>query len=342
MSEHKRSFTAIFRTNYQKNRHLWRLVIISAAWMIFMAITSFSKFYTVLNFQTMGAQFPEYGLMSLGIMVCMMTGGIDLSAVSTANLASITAALLMAKAAGDSGVISGAWLPLLFLIAIIIGALAGGFNGVLISKFKIPPILATLGSGTLITGICTVITNGKAISDFPKDYSYAVNNKILGIPVQALVFIIAAVVIWFLLVKTAYGKKILMLGSSEKAALYSGIKVDLILIKTYIISGVCAALGGMVMLANYSSARADYGTNYTLQCVLIVVLGGVNPNGGKGKISGVVLAILLVRMLETGINRFPSISSYYISLIWGAVLIFVMVLDFFTNRHIKIAFRRRK
>jgi simple sugar transport system permease protein len=97
------------------------------------------------------------------------------------------------------------------------------------------------------------------------------------------------------------------------------------------LSGVCAALGGMIMLANYNSARADYGTVYTLQCVLIVVLGGVNPVGGKGKISGVVLAIILLRMLETGLNRFPTISSYYISLIWGGVLILIMVLNYFTE-----------
>ena len=88
------------------------------------------------------------------------------------------------------------------------------------------------------------------------------------------------------------------------------------------------------MLANYNSARADYGTVYTLQCVLIVVLGGVNPVGGKGRISGVVLAIILLRLLETGLNRFPKISSYYISLIWGGVLILVMVLNYFTeNNH---------
>ena len=103
----------------------------------------------------------------------------------------------------------------------------------------------------------------------------------------------------------------------------------------------CAALGGMVMLANYNSARADYGTVYTLQCVLIVVLGGVNPNGGSGKVSGVVLAICLLQMLQTGINRFPQISSYYISLIWGGVLILVMVLNYFTEHNIHLIKSRR-
>ena len=96
-----------------------------------------------------------------------------------------------------------------------------------------------------------------------------------------------------------------------------------------------AAAGGMIMLANNNSARADYGSNYTLQCILIVVLGGVSPNGGKGKIGGVLLSIFLVRALETGLNRFPQISSYYISLVWGAVLLLVMVLDYL-NEHKRI------
>ena len=96
-------------------------------------------------------------------------------------------------------------------------------------------------------------------------------------------------------------------------------------------SGVCAALSGLLMLGTYASARADYGSQYTLQTILIIVLGGVSPNGGKGKLSGVVLAIFVLKMLESGINRFQNISSYYISLIWGAVLILAMVMDYFTS-----------
>ena len=145
-----------------------------------------------------------------------------------------------------------------------------------------------------------------------------------------------ALVIWFLLMRTTYGTKIYMIGTSAKAAVFSGIRSNLLLVKTYMISGICSALGGMVMLANYNSARADYGTVYTLQCILIVVLGGVSPNGGSGKVSGVVLAICLLQMLQTGINRFPQISSYYISLIWGGVLILVMVLNYFTEHNSRL------
>ncbi len=327
---------------YRRDRHIARLILMMVIWAVFMAITRFDKFYTLINFQTMASQFPEFGLMSLGIMVCMITGGIDLSTVGVANLVSICTATLMKAVATEENEIAVYVIPLCFVIAILMGAAAGAFNGFLVSRVRIPPILATLGTSELFTGIGIVITDGKAVSKLPRMYSSAINSKIFGlIPTQLVFFAVMALVIWFLLMRTTYGTKIYMIGTSSKAAVFSGIRTNLLLVKTYMISGICAALGGMVMLANYNSARADYGTVYTLQCVLIVVLGGVNPNGGSGKVSGVVLAICLLQMLQTGINRFPQISSYYISLIWGGVLILVMVLNYFTEHNIHLIKSRR-
>lgn len=324
------------KKSMKQDVHIWRLVVIMLIWFVFIGIAKGSKFYSVVNFQTMFAQFPEFGLMSLGVMVCMITGGIDLSTVGVANVTSITMALFMRSLANENGELAVGLIPVVFILAIIMGAIAGTLNGILVAKCKIPPILATLGTSELLTGIGIVLTNGSAISDFPKTYAFIVNNRVAGIPVQFIIFAAGAIVVWFLMKKTTYGKKIILMGSSQNVARYSGLQVDWILIKTYLISGICSALGGMIMLANYNSARADYGSNYTLQCIMIVVLGGVSPNGGKGKISGVLLAIFLVRALETGINRFPQISSYYISLVWGAVLLLVMVLNYFTDNHIKL------
>lgn len=320
----------------KQDPHILRLIIIMVCWFLFMLITKGNKFYSVINFQTMFAQFPEFGIMSLGVMCCMITGGIDLSTVGIANLTSITMALLMRSVATADNELGAVWFPIIFALAILIGAVAGAVNGALIAKFKIAPMLATLGTGELFKGLGIVLTNGSALSDFPATYAEAINNRIAGIPVQFIIFVVVALILWVILDKTTYGAKIKLMGSSQKVAMYSGLKVNLILIKTYLISGVCAALGGMIMLANYNSARADYGSNYTLQCIMIVVLGGVSPTGGKGKISGVLLAIFLVRALETGINRFPQVSSYYISLIWGAVLLLVMVLNYIADNNIKL------
>lgn len=331
---------------YRKDRHISRLIIMIVLWMAFMAITRFNKFYTVINFTTMAGQFPEFGIMALGGMLCMITGGIDLSSVGIANVSSILMGMFMKSQMKEDGSISALVILAAFVIAICIGAVVGSFNGVLISKVKIPPILATLGVNQLISGVSMVVTGGNAVSDLPMTYAETINQKLLKIipgkrgvmqgvlPVQLIFFVVVSIVIWFLLARTTYGKKIYMIGTNENVARFSGVKVDQILIKTYAISGICAALGGMIMLANYNSARADYGSVYTLQCILIVVLGGVSPTGGRGKISGVLLAIVLLRLLETGINRFPQISSYYITLIWGAVLLLVMVLNYFADHPI--------
>ncbi len=313
-----------FQQIYRNDRHLWRLILMIVVWLLFMAITRFSKFYSMINFQTMAAQFPEFGIMSLGVMLCMITGGIDLSVVGTANLTSILMGFLLLRLTDAAGGLPAFAIPLVFLLGILIGGSLGGlFNGLLVSKFHIPPILATMGSGELFTGICLALTNGNAVSKFSRTYAKTINNRLFDlIPVQLIIFIVMAALIWFLISKTVFGTKIYMLGTNENVAKFSGLNIDRLYMKTYMLSGICAALGGMIMLANYNSARADYGTVYTLQCVLIVVLGGgVNPYGGRGgRISGgVVLAIILLRLLETGLNRFPRISSYYISLIWGVV-----------------------
>ena len=330
---------------YRKDRHISRLVIMIVAWMIFMAITRFSKFYTVINFTTMASQFPEFGIMALGGMLCMITGGIDLSSVGVANITSITMGMFM-KSQMVEGSISAFTMIAAFAMAICIGLVVGAINGALISKIKIPPILTTLGMNQLVTGISMVITGGNAVSDLPMNYAETINQKLIKVipgkrgvmqgvlPVQLIFFVVIALIIWFLLARTSFGKKIYMIGTNENVARFSGVKVDQMLIKTYAISGICAAIGGMIMLANYNSARSDYGSVYTLQCILIVVLGGVDPKGGRGKISGVLLAIILLRLLETGLNRFPQISSYYINLIYGAVLLLVMVLNYFVEHPI--------
>ncbi len=320
------------KTAAQKNQHVTRLLVIMVVWLIFMAATQFGKFYSFGNFKTMASQFPEFGVMALGVMLCMTTGGNDLSTVGTANFVAIVCAMLMKAMGGEAGVISAATFPLFVVIALVIGAVVGAFNGFLVSKMRVPAMLATLGVNELMTGISIVMTGGAAYSDFPKGVTDFISMDLFGVlPVRLLIFAVVAVIIWFLMEKTTFGTKIRLLGTGEKVAIYSGMKTNRVFISTYSISGMCSAIGGLLMLGTYASARADYGSQYILQTILIVVLGGVDPNGGRGKMSGVILAVCVLKMLEAGINRFPQISSYYISLIWGAVLILAMVLDYITG-----------
>lgn len=324
-----RSVTDFFRSE----PHVARLVVIMLVWLLFLALTRFDRFYSLLNFQTMAAQFPEYGLMSIGIMLCMITGGIDLSLVGIANLTSILMAYVLLALTGEAGELPPFAVPAVFALGAVVGLSLGFFNSVLITRFNISPILATLGAGELFRGISMAMTNGAAVSRFSSEYALSVNNRILGnmIPVQTLVFVGVVLFVWVLLKRTTYGPKLYMLGANPVAARFSGLKTNNLLTKTYVLSGLFAGIAGMVMLGNYNSARADYGAVYTLQSIMIVILGGVSPFGGKGRISGVVLAIILVQLLQTGINRFPSINSFFIFLLWGSALLLVMVLNFFSG-----------
>ena len=143
---------------------------------------------------------------------------------------------------------------------------------------------------------------------------------------------IVAVAIYMMLEKSTYGTKLRLYGTSAHVAKYSGINTSTLLFRTYITSSVCAALGGLMMLASYASAKPDNGENYTMQSILLIVLGGASPNGGKGKLSGVITAIILLNMIESGINRFRSVSTYYVKLIWGAVLILALVIDYMSQK----------
>lgn len=320
--------------NLRRNANTYRLLGFLLLVFLFFAIAKPEGFLQVRTWQAMAFQFPEFGLMALGVMLTMITGGIDLSVVGIANMTSIGAAVIMLSlapvdAGGGQATIA---IVAAILFALAAGALAGAFNGFLVSKVGIPPILVTLGTLELFTGIAVIITAGKPVSGLPPQYGEIFAGKAFGlVPVPLIVFLVVAVIIAFMLTKTTYGVKLRLLGTNPKAANLSGLHTTALLMKTYTISGMTAAAGGLVMLANYNSAKADYGSTYTLLTILIVVLGGVNPNGGSGRVIGVLLSVFTLQVLSSGLNMFPDISSFYRPLIWGSALLIVIVMDHFSD-----------
>jgi len=318
---------------HRRDSDLANLVIMMAAVLLIIAVMKPAKFYTFNNFQSMAYQFPQVGLLALGIMLTMITGGIDLSVVGIANLSSITAALTMISLVPPSA--SGAHVLLVVLlacgIAIVVGLVAGLVNGWLVSTVGIPAILATLGSMQLFRGIAVIITKGKGLNRLPPLYTTIGNAAILGIvPVPLIVFLVLLALVGLLLKKTTYGPKIYMLGANATAARFSGLNIRRLLNQTYTYSGVLSSVAGLVMMARLNSAKADYGLEYTLQCILIVILGGVKPEGGFGRIGGLLLAILILQFLSSVINMFPHVSNFYKLLTWGLVLLLVMIFKYFT------------
>ncbi|GAA1317148.1 ABC transporter permease [Nonlabens tegetincola] len=313
-----------------RDQHVVRLAAILALLLIFFAIVKPKNFFGLATWQSMAIQFPEFGLMALGVMLAMVIGGIDLSVVGIANMTAIGSALLMLQIAPVGSDASTGYLALAAAIglSLVIGALAGALNGILVAKVRIPAILVTLGTFELFTGIAVIVSGGKPTSGLPPQYAEVMASRLFGvIPMPLIIFIIGAVLVGLLMYKSAFGTKLYMLGSNETAAQFSGLKTTSLIIRTYMISGVLASLAGLVMLANYNSAKADYGSTYTLLAVLIVVLGGVNPNGGSGRLSGVILAVVVLQVLSSLLNTFPNISNFYRPLIWGGVLLLVIVVN---------------
>jgi simple sugar transport system permease protein len=287
------------------------------------------------NFISMAKQFPEFGILAIAISLTMITGGIDLAVVAIANLSAIVAAkfLIAQVPPGSSDSFSLQMIVVVVIIALLTGVIAGAINGFLISKVGIPAILATLGTYQLFSGIAIVITKGKSISGLPILFSQIGNKDLFDvIPVPLIIYIVVAVIIGVLLAKTRFGMQLYLFGTNEKASLFSGLSNTWITMRTYMMSGLLSAVAGLIMMSRANSVNADYGADYTLQCVLIAVLGGINPNGGFGNVQGVTIAIIILQCLSSGLNMFENISNFYRDIIWGGVLILVLIFNYVINK----------
>lgn len=301
-----------------------RLLIILVAFIMIACITKPTEFIKIGNFQTMAKQLSEYGLMAVGVGICMISGGIDLSTVYIANLCGILAGLMMQK--------NGS-IPAAILTAVAVGLVCGCFNGILVSRLKIPAMLATLGTYQLFMGIAIIASGGSTVSGLPESYTEFATTALLGyIPLSFIVFLILIGVMTFIMSKTKFGTRVYLVGTNQKAARFAGIHCNTVLIRTYMLSGFLSAVAGLLSLARINSAKADFGSSYTMQCILIAVLGGVNPNGGFGSIGGIAVAVVILQMMSSYLNMFPNISNYYRDLIWGLALIGVLIINYVLDK----------
>ena len=304
--------------------NILRLLAIFVVITAVAGLTKGTKFINTGNLQSMAKSLTEYGLMSVGVGIAMISGGIDLSTVYVANLCGILAGMTMKSTGG--GIIAAV------AVALVVGILCGAFNGFLVSVLKIPAMLATLGTYQLYMGIAIVCSKGSTVSGIPREFSSFSQMMILGIPLPFIIFILMIIIIAFIMSKTKFGKRVYLVGTNEKAAKFAGINTKSVLIRAYILSGLVSAVAGLLSLSRISSAKADFGSSYTMQTILIAVLGGVNPNGGFGSIPGIAIAVLILQMLSSYLNMFPSISNFYRDMIWGVALIAVLIMNYVIDK----------
>lgn len=320
-----------------KDRNFMRLLIVFVAVFAICSLLQGTKFLNLDNFSSMFKQFPEYGLLAIGIGMALLIGGIDLSAVYLANLSSIVAGLFVLHFMNDSGDPQTGLVLASFLVAIVIGALGGVLNGLLISGVGIPAMLATLGTQSLFWGLGVVLTDGSTLSGFPKGLGSIINKSFGFLPITVIIFIVVAVICILIVSKTKLGYEMRMYGTNNKATTYAGLNNLKIVVMTHMLSGILAALCGIIMWGRYSSAKADNGSTYTMQAILIAVMGGISPNGGKGNVQGIVLAVLIIQMVSSTLNMFTWIPTPCRQIIWGGLLIIVMILNYYSDQKAKRA-----
>jgi simple sugar transport system permease protein len=285
-------------------------------------------FLSPTNINSMLLQSSVIGLLSLAVAITMLTGGIDLSINATANLTSITVAILLSKMVPPAGGnVTLATTALALVVGLLVGFGCGLFNGFLIAILGYSPILATLGTMTLFSGIGTVLTGGNTLFGISA-FAAIGRGSVLGIPLPAVVFLLAALVLSLVLEARRFGFYVYLYGANETAARFSGINERRLLLSVYAVSGTLSAVAGLINLGVTNSANVDFGSSYVLLAVLIPVLGGISASGGAGRIVGVVLAVLILQFLSTGLNLvFQSSGSNFLKeFAWGATLLVVLAI----------------
>jgi ribose transport system permease protein/rhamnose transport system permease protein/inositol transport system permease protein len=285
--------------------------------IIMMSLLS-PSFLTIDNLLSVTQQMSEFGILALGVTVIIITSGIDLSVGSIAGLTTI----VIAMSYGWSGSLIAA-----ILLGILTGALCGAFNGVLIAKIGVPPILVTLGTMTFFNGVALVLSKGNAISDLPEEFYFVGQGYLFGnVPVQTVIFLVLAILTSLLLSKTPWGRRVYAVGNNSVAAVFSGVQVEKVLLYVYIFAGIMAAISGWIISSRVSTARADLGAVYVMQSIAATVLGGTNIAGGSGTIFGTVIGVSVFAVLANGLNLI-GVSPFSQNLLMGLALIVVLLIN---------------
>ncbi|MDR1622754.1 MAG: ABC transporter permease [Synergistaceae bacterium] len=316
--------------NVKKDGSLYILLGLALALAVVFAAVFGESMYSARNLRSMAYQMPEFGLLALGMMLAFLIGGIDLSIVAIANTSGIMAAL----------VLTGAWMPGLSGPALIAAAVATGltaavifglFNGFLITKLSASPIIATLGTMTFYSGIGMALTGGKGITGLPSAFTSFGTAEVFGVPVIFVCFVAVAAALSALLSRTALGRRMYLYGENPLAARFSAIDIEKIGFWVYGVIGLLAGMSGHIIISRVNSAKVGYGDAYQLQALLVCVIGGIHPQGGRGKALGVVCAVILMQMLSSAFTIW-QFSPYAKKLIWGSMLIVMLGLEYLSEK----------
>ncbi len=302
---------------FDRRAFLQRFGLVFSFLLLILALSLLSeRFLTSANLINILRQATINGIISVGMTLVILTGGIDLSVGSVLALSvTIGASLMKQGHPAGTGV----------LAALVIGTLLGIVNGLMISRAKIPPFIATLGMLTVARGLTLMYTQGQPITGLPAAFRWIGTGLVGGIPVPIILTLLVFAVGWVFLTRTKYGAQIYLMGDNPTAARLAGVPIETMTVLVYALSGFFAALAGLVLVARLDSAQPIIGQGYEFNAIAAVVVGGTSFAGGEGGLGGTLLGTLLIETLNNGLNLL-NVSPLWEQVVKGVVIALALLL----------------
>lgn len=299
------------------------LTLIALIVLIVVVMSFLSPYFlSVANFRAMAVGMTPIAIIVIGMSILLASGGFDLSVGSVMALSSTIVAMLL---------LAGLSIPLAIVCGLIVGAVAGLVNGLLVTAVGINPLVATLGTMSIARGIALVLTEGFSISSLPAEFAWAGKASLMGIPVL-VVLTLTLIVLFDLAVRhTRFFRQIYFIGANEKAAMLSGINVNRVRVIAYVLTGMLAALAGVLLASRLMSGTPTAGNGLELQVLAAAVIGGASLRGGEGTILGAFLGVVFVALINNSMTML-AVSIYWQMIVIGTVLVTAVALDMLIRR----------
>ena len=309
------------RIRFHVSQELVLLVALAGSLAVLAVLTD--RFMTVGNLLNQGRLMTEVALVALPMTFIIITGGIDLSVGSIMGLTAILLGVFWQM---------GVPLPFAVAAAIVVAGACGLFNGLLITRVRVPPLIMTLATLALYRGFAEGISQARSVRGYPEWFFVLGQGEVLGVPTQLWILLVAVVIFWIVLSRTTFGRSLYAIGHNETAARYSAIKVDRIKLVIYTLSGLMAGVAGAIFVSRVSTTRSDMGMGLELDVIAAVVLGGTSIFGGIGTIAGTVLGFTLIQLLKNGLALTGVKGDATIVVIGTVLILSILITNFLQHR----------
>ncbi len=306
------------------------------ALIVLVIIFSFlsDAFLTPTNLITMTKHVAYNAILAMGMLLVIITGGIDLSIGSTVGLSGVVAGVMLQGwnlTLWDITAYPAVWVVI--LVSLAIGALVGLLNGLLVTRFNVAPFIATLGTLYIARGAALLISNGTTFPRLQGDpelgntgFSFLGLGRPLGIPTAIWIMVLFAIVIAIMATRTPFGRWLYATGGNERAAQLGGVPVKSVKVRVYVIAGICAAMAGLIIASELTSAAPQTGTSFELNAIAAVVIGGASLSGGRGTVKGALIGAFVIGFLSDGLVM-VGVSTFWQTVIKGLVIVLAVMLD---------------